>query len=551
MAGLVVLGVILPAARSLAHPLGNFSISQYTAIRVNANGVDLRYVIDMAEIPTFQEIQDTGIVADAGHPSLRGYLAKTVERLKEGLVLEVDGRRLLLRTDSSEVIFPPGAGGLPTLKLGVLYRATLHGPGAGAPRQLQYRDGNFPNRAGWKEIIAVGERGITLTSSSVPERDRSQELADYPTDLLDSPPQDLEARLVFSRDAPLVAAGRGQPESPGSVRGPIQGQPAPGSGTPGTGSEPTGPETATPAPGGTGTGSQTDEARVQANRQATPRSAFTELITTKELGFGVVLFALVVSAALGAFHALEPGHGKTVVAAYLVGSRGTAWHAILLGLIVTASHTAGVYLLGAVTLYASRYVMPERLYPWLGAASGLLVAAMGVTLFLRRYAQLAADRVHAHAHEHGHSHAQGHEHSHGHGDLHSHDHHDHGHGHGHHHHHPEPGGAVGLPGLVALGVSGGIVPCPAALVVLLSALSLNRVAFGLLLIVAFSVGLAAVLIAIGILMVYAGRVMTRFHGDGPLIRRWLPLASSVVITILGVGITIQALMVAGIVQVRF
>jgi nickel/cobalt exporter len=251
------------------------------------------------------------------------------------------------------------------------------------------------------------------------------------------------------------------------------------------------------------------------------------------------VFALAVSAALGGFHALEPGHGKTVVAAYLVGSRGTAWHAVLLGLIVTASHTAGVYLLGAVTLYASRYVVPERLYPWLGAASGLLVVAMGVTLFLRRYAQLAADRLHAHAHEHGQSHPQhGHSHSH---------HHDHGH----HHHHPEPGGAVGLPGLVALGVSGGIVPCPAALVVLLSALSLNRVAFGLLLIVAFSVGLAAVLIAIGIVMVYAGRVMARFQGDGPLIRHWLPLASSLVITVLGAGITIQALMAAGIVQVRY
>src|SRR5262249_24781961 len=145
-------------------------------------------------------------------------------------------------------------------------------------------------------------------------------------------------------------------------------------------------------------------------------------------------------------------------------------------------------------------------------------------------------------HEHGHAHDHGQSHSHDHG---------HDHSHGHHHHHPDPGGGMSLPGLVALGVSGGIVPCPAALVVLLSALSLNRAAFGLILILGFSVRPALVLIAIGILMVYAGRFMARFHGDGPLIQRWLPLASSVVITVLGVGIAVQALTTAGILQFRF
>ena len=132
------------------------------------------------------------------------------------------------------------------------------------------------------------------------------------------------------------------------------------------------------------------------------------------------MFAALLAAALGAFHALEPGHGKTVVAAYLVGSRGTARHALILGLIVTASHTAGVYLLGGVTLYASRYIVPERLYPWLGAVSGLIIAALGFALFLRRYA--GRDEHHGHEH-HGHDHA--HDHAHG------HHHDDHGHDHGH------------------------------------------------------------------------------------------------------------------------
>jgi ABC-type nickel/cobalt efflux system permease component RcnA len=268
-----------------------------------------------------------------------------------------------------------------------------------------------------------------------------------------------------------------------------------------------------------------------------------------------VFFAALVAATLGAFHALEPGHGKTVVAAYLVGSRGTARHAMLLGLIVTASHTAGVYLLGAVTLYASRYVMPERLYPWLGALSGLTIAGLGFRLFLKRYAGEHHGHAHGLAHEHSHSHdSVTHEHPH-HPGAHDHSHpsqaargHRH-HGHSHHHHVPASG-TVSLRELLALGVTGGIVPCPAALVVLLSAVALRRVGFGLFLIVAFSVGLAAVLIAIGLLMVYAHRLMARVEDYGPLLTRWLPLTSSATITLLGVAIAAQALTNAGILTIR-
>jgi len=224
-----------------------------------------------------------------------------------------------------------------------------------------------------------------------------------------------------------------------------------------------------------------------------------------------------------------------VVAAYLVGSRGTAWHALLLGLIVTGAHTAGVYLLGAVTLLASRYVVPDRLYPWLGVLSGLIIFALGFSLFLRRY---AGSRPHGH--RHGHDHAHGHSH-HG----HAHHHHAHDHPQGAHVHPYDPTTTVSLRDLLALGVTGGIVPCPAALVVLLSAISLGRVGFGFLLIVAFSVGLAAVLITIGIAMVSAQRLMSYFRGEGPLSTRWLPLTSAAVITMFGVVITVQALGSAG------
>ena len=207
-----------------------------------------------------------------------------------------------------------------------------------------------------------------------------------------------------------------------------------------------------------------------------------------------------VAASLGAFHALEPGHGKTVVAAYLVGARGTAWHALVLGLIVTASHTAGVYLLGAVTLYASRYLVPERLYPWLGVVSGLTIAALGFGLFLRRYA--GASRPHRH--DHG---------RHDHGDAGA--------------HHPRPRHTTTITtatarmarvpaGAPGAGDHGWHRPLPRGAGRPPKRVALRRVGFGLLLIVAFSVGLAAVLIGIGLLMVYARRLMSRFQGEGPL-----------------------------------
>jgi ABC-type nickel/cobalt efflux system permease component RcnA len=265
--------------------------------------------------------------------------------------------------------------------------------------------------------------------------------------------------------------------------------------------------------------------QLQANRQSTPRSSFTELMATKQLGVGIILIALAVAVGLGAFHALEPGHGKTLVAAYLVGSRGTMRHALWLGLIVTATHTAGVYLLGGVTLYASQYVVPERLYPWLGLTSGVMITSLGLYLFLRRYLtkESPSPQHHDHAH-HSHGFGRGHEHSHG----------------GHSHHHHERRREVSLRELLALGISGGIVPRPAALVVLLSAVSLQRVGFGLLLIVAFSVGLAAVLIAIGLLFVYAQRFMARFQMNSRLTTRWLPLTSSAFIILFGVALTLQA-----------
>jgi ABC-type nickel/cobalt efflux system permease component RcnA len=518
--GIACLVLFLSPPRAAPHPLGNFSISHYTRIQLTPDAIELHYLLDMAEIPTFQELQDTGLVADVQHPSVQGYLAQRAETLQTGLVLEVNGQRLALENVARQLFFPPGAGGLPTLKLGLVYRTPLRLAARDELARLYYRDINFPGRAGWQEIIAVADAGMTLIHSSVPSTDRSQALTTYPTDLLQSPPQVLQAQVFFTsaQSTPLLATGT-PPASEAAHAWQSDTSQA-----------------GVPQP-------MTIFAR-QANTPNTTRNAFTELITTQQLSLGVVCVALAVAVGLGAFHALEPGHGKTVVAAYLVGSRGTAWHALSLGFIVTVTHTAGVYLLGLVTLYASRYVLPEHLYPWLGAVSGLLIAGLGGWLLFQRYTErghrLSPPHTHPHAHPHDHIHSYGH-------GAHHHHHQEHGHG---HHHHEAPSECVSYRELLALGVTGGIVPCPAALVVLLSAVALQRIGFGLLLIAAFSVGLATVLIAIGLLMVYARRFMARFQGEGPLVRRWLPLASAATITVFGLAMVVQALVAAGILHLR-
>jgi ABC-type nickel/cobalt efflux system permease component RcnA len=523
-AALLVTWVVLTPRAVTAHPLGNFSISHYSGIRIGRDAIEILYFIDMAEIPTFQEIQETGIVPQAGDSSLETYLMRKAEALGEALLLEVSGQRLSLHAESKEMIFPPGAGGLPTMKIGIRYKGRLDGATpAGLPNILHYQDRNFPGRAGWKEIIAVPGSGVRLLSSTAPEADRSSRLSDYPTDLLNSPPQDLEARVVFATEpeSSLVAGidSSASASPTGRTKDHANRAAAPIKK----------PVTAPKLAADTMDGRSPRESALQpivlrANRSDTPKNSFTQLMTNREMGFGMVLVAAIVAAALGALHALEPGHGKTVVAAYLVGSRGSASHALLLGLIVTAAHTAGVYLLGGVTLYASRYVVPERLYPWLSLFSGLTVAGLGLCLFLKRCTRTN----YLHSHSHGHHHGHVHEHS----DT--------------HHYQERKSAGVSLRGLVALGITGGIVPCPAALVVLLSAVALRRVGFGLFLIVAFSTGLAAVLIALGILMVYARRFMSRFHSEGALITRWLPLTSAAVITLFGLAMAVQSLATAGI-----
>ena len=262
-----------------------------------------------------------------------------------------------------------------------------------------------------------------------------------------------------------------------------------------------------------------------------------DLVSAEELTPSLVLFSLLIAFALGGLHALSPGHGKTIVAAYLVGSRGTAKHAVLLGVIVTVAHTAGVFLLGLVTLSLSNWIVPERLYPIIQLISGVAIATLGARMFATRL----RDGLHRSSHEppggqsHHHSHGHKHDHGHVHGHLHRHGNaHDHGHSLG------TPDGTLGLASLLTLGVSGGILPCPSALVVLLSAIALHRVAVGLVLIVAFSMGLAFVLSAVGILVIRAGSLLSRFD-SASRVAHGIPAFSAVFVCVLGVGLVVGAI----------
>jgi ABC-type nickel/cobalt efflux system permease component RcnA len=536
---------LVSANVAVAHPLGNFSISQYSALRVGENSITIRYVIDMAEIPTFQEIQESGIVPNGDDPNTRAYLEKKAPALGDRLSVEIGGQRLTLHADAKEIAFPPGAGGLPTLKIGVSFQAALPANGSAASYSLDYRDGNFTGRAGWKEIVATSGPGALISYSSAPRTDRSAQLGNYPTDLLNSPPQQLEARIDFI--VPASAERLAAPMAPG-LNDDAQDRAIPPQGYKKLNSAlKTAVEneidgsldnvTANQSPG-LNAGATNRDTPLQSSRSSTPRDSFTELMATKQLGWNIILVALAVAVGLGAFHALEPGHGKTLVAAYLVGSRGTMKHALLLGLIVTAAHTAGVYLMGGVALYAAQHIVPDRVYPWLEVISGVMIAVLGAVLFIKRFRVRGA--AHSHRHGHGrHAHPHEHEHKHVHGNRHVH--------HGKHHLH----GTASARELLTLGISGGIVPCPAALVVLLSGVSMNRAGFGLLLIVAFSAGLAGVLIAIGMLMVHARNFMSRFQSEGKWVTRWLPITSSAFIVLLGVALTWKALQTTGLTQWGF
>jgi nickel/cobalt transporter (NicO) family protein len=440
-----VFGLLAVPAVASAHPLGNFTINHYAGVEVAGSDIYVRYALDVAEIPTYQLGSE---IRSAGYPA----------RLARDLHLTLDGRRVRLRVVESRSSLRPGAGGLKTLRLDVVYRARGDGT------ELAFRDQAFPERIGWREVTIAGRDGGRVLDATVAATTTSDMLRKYPVDLLRSPLDVSSASATIDLgSAPAPAPTIDVVDATGHVGG-----------------------------------------------------GFEALIQEGDASLGVLLLSFLIAAFWGAAHALTPGHGKAMVAAYLVGTKGTPRHAVLLGGTVTIAHTAGVFALGFVTLGLSAFIVPEQLYPWLTLVSGLLVVLVGASV-LRQRLRSRVRRAYGHHHHHD--------------DRHMHD-----HGHGHHDHDD----ALTSKGILGVGIAAGLLPCPSALVVLLSAIALHRIGLGLALIVAFSLGLAATITAIGLVAIVARQTFGRLSLDGPLVRS-LPAVSAALILTVGLVITARAL----------
>lgn len=481
-----------------AHPLGNFTINSYSRLDFTGEAVRITYVIDLAEIPTFQLIQQGRIDANKDGTletaEADAFLDAELPELLDGLRLVVAGQAIPLDTLDRAASFAPGQADLQTLRVTAHFSGKLPA-GWEQYGEVYYADANYHDRLGWREIVVRGGEGVVVEGAS--GEDRSDELRSYPEDQLNNPPTLYNVTFAIR----------------------------PGNGA----------STASTAAKAAGRVTSQDARRGGATTQVAALIGLDQLTPT------VILVAILGALFWGAAHALSPGHGKTVVAAYLVGARGTAKHAAFLGLTVTLTHTAGVFALGGVTLWLARYLLPERLYPWLNVASGLLVVLIGLSLAYQRLRGVSQVQAHDHTqddfgsteNDQGGANWQAFNHEHD----------------GRAHTHLPPGATdtrVTWRSLLVLGVSGGLIPCPSALVLLLSAVSLGRIGFGMILVVAFSAGLALVLTAIGLLCVYARQLFARFSFE-PRLPRLLPIASALAVTLAGGAILLDALRQAGVV----
>ena len=423
--------VLATAAPASAHPLGNFSVNHLSTVSISSDRVQVRYVLDQAEIPT---VQERGLTRAE-------VLRRKLDEVSRGLMLTVDGRRTALRpAGPPKLSFPRGAGGLPTTRVELPLSAAVRDP-----TRVSLHDDTFPGRIGWKAIVAAPGRD-TAVKTHAPSGDPTHGLRTYPKDLLQSP--------LDQRDASFSVTGGN----------------------------------------GTLTAPKFAGAHV-ATTSAGRSDGLTGLFEDAAAGRGVLVLLLLGALGWGALHALSPGHGKAMAAAYLVGTRGSTRDAVVLGATVTITHTIGVFALGLVTLSLSQFVLPEQLYPWLTLVSGLMVIAVG--------AGVLRSRLRTQPHHH-------------------------------HHHHEHP-----TRGLLSMGAAAGLLPCPSALVVLLAALSQHEVALGMLLIVAFSVGLAGTLTGLGVAVVHARRLIPPRLAAGR-VAALAPVVSAALVISLGLVLAARA-----------
>ncbi|HEY8198300.1 MAG TPA: hypothetical protein VIF44_00900 [Candidatus Limnocylindrales bacterium] len=531
LAGLL-LALAVPAV-ALAHPLGNFTINHYSGIRISSERIVVDQVFDLAEIPALQALQPTG--GDFGPAGSTAFAASRCRELVSGLTLTVDGAPLDLSLNAAGASLPPGQGGLSTLRLVCTFVATT--PAATTSQvAITFHDGTYAERIGWREITVEGD-GVTIAGADATSPDVSARLTRYPTDLLAQPLDRSEVRfaaapggprlppLVVPDAIPLATAATAASASTATSGGPTQ-----------------------PVRDAT-TASSPASASVPGGVSELP-AALTTLLHGDALSPGLLALGLVVAVGLGALHALTPGHGKTIMAAYLVGTRGDTRQAIGLGATVATSHTVGVLVLAMLVLAASSILPPERLFPVLSAISAILVTGIGGWLLIDAWRRIGSRRAHARAH----GHLPGDVHDHVHGAAHdqvpapkAHETHDHAHAgqpaehmHGgrRHSHLPPAGtdGPIRWRGIVTLGLAGGLVPSASAILLLLAAVAAGRPLLGLGLVIAFGLGMACVLGVIGLVLVRARSLADRLPSMAADGRLGLVTSLAAATVVLGFGL---------------
>ncbi len=486
LAGTVAALALASPGTAAAHPLGNFTVNHYNGLTLHPDRLEVHAVVDSAEIPTFQARSQVDTDGDGriSPEEGRAHATRQCDQVARAVSATVDGKPLRFAVRTTAVGYPSGEAGLPTTRLVCELSAPAE---LERPTELTFTDDFGGGRIGWREITATGV-GVSLPGSPIPTRSISDELRAYPEDLLTDP---LEVREVTLQAVPGVGSG------------------APAAATLETGIGPL------------------DRAVGWADRQ------FTGLVKadlTPVLG----VLAVLVSLALGTAHALLPGHGKTLVAAYLAGRRGTTRDALIVGGTVTVTHTAGVLVVGLL-LYTFASLLGEDIIGWLGLVSGLLVAAIGVALLrsalrARRAEVLAAEPALIGAgHGHGHNHGHGHGHNHGHG------------------HSIAAGGRLDRSTLFGMGMAAGLVPSPSALVVFLGAITFSRTWFGVLLVLGYGLGMAGTLTVVGLLLVRLRdrleHALARVRSDERLARlaASIPVVTALLVLVVGLGLAARGL----------
>ncbi len=518
-----------------AHPMGNFSVNHYTKIEVTGRGVQVRYVLDLAEIPTFELLRSWNIDRNAAPAELQAHGKQQSREWLKHIRISVDGRLVQAQFESARVTIADGAGNLPITRVDMTERV-----GDTRGGKLKLEDQNFSERAGWKEIVIDAGSGAALVHASQSGKDLSKALTEYPPDPTVAPPQDLRAEVEWRSEKPVVVTRSVQRQA----SSPIAGKPV----------ETVVAKIAQPTPVRGASSPVTMTAQAAPPGSVVRGDFLSRILHRRELTVPIVLLAILAAFGLGAAHALTPGHGKTIVAAYLVGSRGTLKHAAFLGAMVTFTHTIAVFALGLATLFLFRYIVPEKITLVLGAISGLSIVGVGAWMLYKRLTKKGHSHSSSHGHTHTHEHPQAHSHEHPHTHSHEHPHahslehpdehvhahqqdHVHEHQHGGHTHSHVPD-EISWGGLVALGVSGGLVPCESALILLLGAIALGRVGFGLILLLSFSVGLAIVLMLIGMLVLYAKELLPESTRSGNnSFFRVVSIASPALVIIVGLVMT--------------